>query len=120
MPTPVLHNSSLYQRLFLQNPDYNFIKTFGCLCFHSFAPKLLINFKQKPFHVCSWLFLTTQGIPILTPIIGIVYISRHVVFDKSKFSCESSTIHNFKLQIDQLNHSPQLTTFPAVYQTMSR
>ena len=33
MPTPLLANQSSYEILFKHLPDYNFLKTFGCLCY---------------------------------------------------------------------------------------
>lgn len=61
---------------------------------------------------CGFIGYSSQhkGYRCLHQSTGKVYISRHIVLDESKFSFEnSSTSHNFKLQIDQLNHYLQCT-----------
>jgi hypothetical protein len=44
LPTPLLQNKSLFEKLFNQIPDYKFLKVFGCACFrpynsHKFSPR---------------------------------------------------------------------------------
>jgi hypothetical protein len=53
MPALFLQNKSPFECLFRHTPDYNFLRTFGCLCF----PFLRLYHAHKldffPPHVCS-------------------------------------------------------------------
>lgn len=88
--TPVLQNKSPFQILNNQIPDYDALRTFGCLCFASVHPSDKFHsraiksvFLGYPFHQ-KWyklLDLTTHT----------VFISRHVVFHEHVFPYLSSS-----------------------------
>lgn len=47
LPTPVLDNKSPYEKLTTKLPDYNFLKSFGCLCYSSTSPKSRHKFDPR-------------------------------------------------------------------------
>lgn len=84
MPTPVLHNSNPYQKISSKEPDYNFIKTFGCLCFLFFRTKPQISIDLRFILAClSRIVSNIEDIVASTT--GKVYLPRHVVFDDQYF-----------------------------------
>ena len=86
LPSPVIHNKSLFEALFHQLPDYNFLKVFGCACW----PHLRLydthklDFRSK---LCVFLgySLRYKGYRCLYVPIGCIYIACNVVFDESVF-----------------------------------
>jgi histone deacetylase 1/2 len=52
MPTLVLQNTSLFECLFHRTPDYNFLRTFGCLCFPFLRPYHAhkLDFWSSPYY----------------------------------------------------------------------
>jgi hypothetical protein len=38
LPTPLLKNKSPFEKFFSRNPDYKFLKKFGCACFPNLRP----------------------------------------------------------------------------------
>lgn len=47
LPTPVLSNQSLYQKLFKMPPNYLKLRTFGCLCFPWLRPYAPDKFQNR-------------------------------------------------------------------------
>jgi len=52
MPTLVLQNTSLFECLFRRTPNYNFLRTFGCLCFPFLRPYHAhkLDFRSSPYY----------------------------------------------------------------------
>jgi histone deacetylase 1/2 len=61
MPTLVLQNKSPFECLFHRTSDYDFLRTFRCLCFPFF----------RPFHAHKLDFYSS-------PYMFLVYISSHL------------------------------------------
>jgi histone deacetylase 1/2 len=82
LPSKVLNYETPFERLFNQNPDYSFLRTFGCAVWPNLRPynsrKLAFQSKQCVFIGYSTLH---KGYKCLDPKEGRVYISRDVVFD---------------------------------------
>lgn len=92
LPTPVLKNLSPFQKLFNQDPDYSFLRVFGCLCFPNLRPynKHKLSFQSTPTiflgyaphhkgYICyDWKDRRT-------------YISRDVIFHETDFPFASSS-----------------------------
>ncbi|KAG8496407.1 hypothetical protein CXB51_009171 [Gossypium anomalum] len=77
--------TSLYQRLFGHTPTYDHLRVFGCCCFSHLQPFVYhkLDFRSQP---STFLGYSPQhkGYFCLTPD-GKFIISRHVVFDESRF-----------------------------------
>lgn len=86
MPTPVLRKDTPLHRLFKVQPNYDFLRIFGCACWPSlrkynthkleFRSKLCVFLGYSPMH---------KGYKCLDRSTGRIYISRDVVFDESCF-----------------------------------
>ncbi|KAJ6969913.1 hypothetical protein NC653_034466 [Populus alba x Populus x berolinensis] len=95
MPTHVLQNKSPFACLFHRTPDYNFLRTFGCLCFPFLRPYHAhkLDFRSSP---CVFLGYSSShlGYRCLDLEFGRVYVSRHVCFHECVFpfkKCEQVT-----------------------------
>jgi hypothetical protein len=92
LPTPVLNNDSPFFKLFGKDPDYTSLRSFGCLCYPLLRPYASnkLSFRSKP---CIFLGYATNhhGYRCLEPQTQKVYISRHVVFDESKFPAKGTS-----------------------------
>ena len=85
-PTHVLDNLSPYFKLFVEAPNYSFLRSFGCACYPLLRPytkhKLAFHSKQ-----CIFLGYSSQhhGYRFLDPVSQNIYMSRIVAFDKVNF-----------------------------------
>jgi hypothetical protein len=90
LPSPVIHNKSLFEILFHQLPDYNFLKVFGCACWPHLRPYNThkLDFRSK---LCVFLgySLRYKGYRCLHVPTGRIYIARNVVFDEFVFPLRS-------------------------------
>ena len=85
LPTPVLSNISPFQKLFNTLPNYQKLRTFGCLCFpwlRPYAPNKLQD-RSLPCIFVGY-SLTQSAYQCLEPISGRLYISRHVRFNETE------------------------------------
>ncbi|KAM1873468.1 hypothetical protein ACFX13_007300 [Malus domestica] len=86
LPSKVLGFMSPYQKLFLKEPDYSFLKTFGCACFPYLRP---YNNNKLQFRSTKCVFLgyslNHQGYRCLDISTNRIFLSRHVVFDEGNF-----------------------------------
>jgi hypothetical protein len=93
LPTPVLNNESPFSKLFGKQPDYTFLKSFGCLCYPLLRPYAAhkLSFRSKP---CIFLGYVANhyGYRCLEPHSSRIYISRHVVFDEFKFPAKGISL----------------------------
>jgi histone deacetylase 1/2 len=86
MPTPVLNKETPLFRLLKIQPNYEFLRIFGCACWPSlrkynahkleFRSKMCVFLGYSPMH---------KGYKCLDKSTGRIYISRDVVFDESVF-----------------------------------
>ena len=85
LPTPVLNQSSPFEFLYHQKPDYKFLKVFGYACFPYLKP---YNRHKLDFKTSKCLFLGYspfhKGYRYLHPS-GRIYIARRVSFDENSF-----------------------------------
>jgi hypothetical protein len=86
LPTSVLQHQSPYVKLLHKNPDYTFLKVFGCACFPLLRPynshKMMYRSKKCIFlGYCS----NYKGYRCYDPTSKRTIISRHVVFDENTF-----------------------------------
>jgi histone deacetylase 1/2 len=86
LPSKVINQETPFFRLYGRDPDYNFLKTFGCACWPNMRP---YNDKKLEFRSKKCVFLgyshQHKGYKCLEPAAGCVYISRDVVFDEHLF-----------------------------------
>jgi hypothetical protein len=86
MPTPLLNNKSPFEKLFNKILDHTFLKVFGCACFPNLRP-----YNSHKFSSCSkeCVFLGYsqhhKGYKCLHIESSRMYISRDVIFHKSRF-----------------------------------
>ncbi|KAG8493268.1 hypothetical protein CXB51_010719 [Gossypium anomalum] len=85
LPTPVLQGKSPFQVLYGQDPTYDYLRVFGCCCYPYLRPfaSNKLEFRSQP---STFLGYSTQhkGYQCLLPD-GKIVVSRHVVFDETKF-----------------------------------
>lgn len=96
MPTKVLDGISPLQKLYNIKPDYNNLKTFGCLCFPYLKPlnSNKFDYKSKPCTLIG--YCTNQkGYKCIDPS-GRIFISRHVIFDEKIFPYKNSKLKTSK------------------------
>lgn len=93
LPNKKLNNKSPTQILYLKDPSYSLLRVFGCLCF-PLHPSTKINKLQSRSPPCVFLGYPQnhRGLKYYDISSGKIIISRHVVFDESKFPF--SSIHN--------------------------
>lgn len=85
MPTPILNNISPFTKLYGREPNYDFLRTFGCSCFLF----LRLYSKHKfDFHTQKCLMI---GYSLMhkrykcLDSTGKIYVARHVKFNESEF-----------------------------------
>jgi len=86
LPTPKLRMQSPHNKLYKQEPSYDYLRVFDCACYpcrrlyaqHKFDPRSLtcvfIGYSERH-----------KGYRCLLPTTGRVYISRHVIFNENFF-----------------------------------
>lgn len=122
LPTMSLNQHIPYAVLFNQNPDYKFLKVFGCACFPLLRPYNSQKFDFRS-HECLFLGYSTahKGYKCLSPS-GRIFISKDVLFNESKFpyndifspnvSLPSSTIPSSSSSKVTLNTQALPNVFP--------
>lgn len=86
MTTPVLQNTSPYQKLFQTLPNYSKLRTFGCLCYpwlRPYAPNKLKH-RSTPCVFIGY-SLTQSAYLCLDPTTDRVYTSRHERFNETEY-----------------------------------
>jgi hypothetical protein len=82
----VINNDTPFFRLYGQQPDYTFLRSFGCACWPNMRP---YNSKKLAFRSTKCVFLgysnKHKGYKCLDPSVGRIYISRDVIFDEYVF-----------------------------------
>jgi hypothetical protein len=86
MPSRVLQNSTPLETLFHEQPDYGFLRVFGCACWLNLRP---YNNHKLSFRSTQCVFLgyssMHKGYKCLDRATCRIYISRDVVFNESLF-----------------------------------
>lgn len=86
LPSKIIQNDTPYERLLGHEPDYTFLRIFGCACWPNLRP---YNTKKLQFRSKRCVFLgysnSHKGFKCLDPSEGRVYISRDIVFDENIF-----------------------------------
>jgi len=86
LPSKVINDQTPFERLFGHQPDYSFLRTFGCAVWPNLRP---YNSKKLQFRSKRCVFLgynnLHKGFKCLEPNEGRVYISRDVTFDETIF-----------------------------------
>ena len=108
MPTSVLDNRSPFDCLFQWSPDYQFLRTFGCLCFPFLCPynNHKLDFRSSPciFFGYSPSHLGYRCFDIES---HRMYISRHVRFHENVFPFDKS---EQIAQVPSQTHTPSPIT----------
>ena len=86
MPTPTLHLSSPFAKLFESPPNYTKLQVFGCLCYPWLRPysQHKLDSRSTPCVFLSY-FSTQSAYICLDLSISKTYISRHVKFLENSF-----------------------------------
>lgn len=86
LPSQVIGNASLLEKLFDKKPDYSFLRVFGCACWSNLRPfnSHKLSFRSQR---CAFLGYSShhKGYKCLDIASGRVYISRDVIFDETVF-----------------------------------
>lgn len=90
-----LDNKSPYEKLTSRPPDYQWLKSFGCLCYSSTIPKCRYKFESRA-KACVFLGNPSgfKGYKILDLETHTVSISGHVIYHEDVFPFVSSTIRD--------------------------
>lgn len=86
LPTPILSNSTPFQKLFNLSPNYHKLRTFGCLCFPWLRPYAPNKLEQRSLPCVFIGYSMSQSAYLcLHPSSGRVYTSRHVRFNETEY-----------------------------------
>ncbi|KAK9073638.1 hypothetical protein SSX86_007962 [Deinandra increscens subsp. villosa] len=95
MPSRTIGNTTPFHSLYKQNPDYTFLRVFGCQCFPYLRP---YNPHKMDFRSTPCVFLgyspVHHGYRCFDPFTEWVYIARHVRFNEHVFPFQSSSTSN--------------------------
>ena len=86
LPAHVLNDKSSFKVLTGKIPDYNQLKTFGCLCYASTSPKSIHKFDPRD-RACVFLGYHNgiKGYKLLNLENNSIHVSRHVIFHEELF-----------------------------------
>uniref|UniRef100_A0A2N9GND3 Integrase catalytic domain-containing protein n=1 Tax=Fagus sylvatica TaxID=28930 RepID=A0A2N9GND3_FAGSY len=84
-PSPVIQNTTPYERLFGTAPNYSLLKAFGCVCFVLLQPHERTKLQPRS-QLCCFLGygLEEKGYRCYDPVAKRLRVSRHVVFWEHK------------------------------------
>ena len=84
-PSPVVQNTTPYERLFGTAPNYNLLKVFGYVCFVFLQPHKRIKLQPRS-QLCCFLGygLEEKGYRYYDPVAKCLRVSRHLVFWEHK------------------------------------
>ena len=86
LPSPVLHHISPLQALFKQQPRYEKLRSFGCLCFPLMKPYNTNKFQKKSVPCIFVGYSTSQSAYLCLHLQSQrIYTSKHVTFDESVY-----------------------------------
>lgn len=86
LPNPIFENKIPSEVLFQRAPDYSFLKPFSCACFSNFMASFATKLQLRSIQ-CVFLGFATnyKGYLCVDPILGQVYVSRHVCFHENHY-----------------------------------
>lgn len=86
MPTPLLEESTPFQKLYDKDPDYFDLKPFGCLCYVSSLERDETKFDNRA-HKAIFLgyVLGMKGYKVYIPVQHKFAVSRHIKFIENVF-----------------------------------
>uniref|UniRef100_A0A2N9I8J5 Reverse transcriptase Ty1/copia-type domain-containing protein n=1 Tax=Fagus sylvatica TaxID=28930 RepID=A0A2N9I8J5_FAGSY len=84
-PSPIIQNTTPYERLFGTAPNYSLLKVFGCVCFVLLQPHERTKLQPRS-QLCCFLGygLEEKGYRCYDPVAKRLRVSRHVVFWEHK------------------------------------
>uniref|UniRef100_A0A2N9HR29 Integrase catalytic domain-containing protein n=1 Tax=Fagus sylvatica TaxID=28930 RepID=A0A2N9HR29_FAGSY len=104
-PSPVIQNTTPYERLFGTAPNYSLLKVFGCVCFVLLQPHKRTKLQPRS-QLCCFLGygLEEKGYCCYDPVAKRLRVSRHVVFWEHKmfYSLPLFSAGNSDSQVDPL------------------
>uniref|UniRef100_A0A2N9HA53 non-specific serine/threonine protein kinase n=1 Tax=Fagus sylvatica TaxID=28930 RepID=A0A2N9HA53_FAGSY len=104
-PSPVIQNTTPYERLFGTAPNYSLLKVFGCVCFVLLQPHERTKLQPRS-QLCCFLGygLEEKGYRCYDPVAKRLRVSRHVVFWEHKmfYSLPLFSAGNSDSQVDPL------------------
>uniref|UniRef100_A0A2N9IAW0 Reverse transcriptase Ty1/copia-type domain-containing protein n=1 Tax=Fagus sylvatica TaxID=28930 RepID=A0A2N9IAW0_FAGSY len=104
-PSPVIQNTTPYERLFGTAPNYSLLKVFGCVCFVLLQPHERTKLQPRS-QLCCFLGygLEEKGYRCYDPVAKRLRVSRHVVFWEHKmfYSLPLFSVGNSDSQADPL------------------
>ncbi|XP_060669960.1 retrovirus-related Pol polyprotein from transposon RE1 isoform X3 [Ziziphus jujuba] len=110
LPSPVLDNETPYFRLYSNNPDYNHLRVFGCLCY-AHLPSSDRNKLTAQSARCAFLGYASdrKGYLCYDPLARRIRISRNVVFVENIYffqhvSDSSTSSSSYLPNFDQLEN----------------
>jgi hypothetical protein len=114
MPTPVLSNRSPFVTLFNCQPNYNFLRVFGCACWPNLRPYNKNKFQPRSIQ-CLFLGYSPQhkGYKCLHLPTKRLYISRDVIFNEEIFPCQQNPL----IQTPATPTSSQNNSLPTIIHT---
>ena len=111
MTTPILQHKSPYEVLFNIKPDYNLLRTFGCLCYPYLRPyvphKLSARSKQCIFLGYSSFHIGYRCLSLST---NRLYISRNVIFEESIYPYSPTFTPSHNKSTGILGSSPKISS----------
>jgi hypothetical protein len=117
-PSPVVQNTTLYERLFGTAPNYSLLKVFGCVCFVLLQPHEPTKLQPRSQLCCFLSYgLEEKGYQCYDPVVKRLRVSRHVVFWEHKmfYSLPSFSAGNDDSQADPLpNLFPEIPSLELV------
>ena len=112
MPTPLLKYSSPYKLLFNCDPDYRFLRTFGCMCYpylQHYAVTKLDSRSERCVFVGYSAF--HHGYRCISMVSGRLYISRDVIFTEDVYPFANASING--IQSTESPHQTQSILGPS-------
>ena len=116
MPTPLLKYSSPYKLLFNCDPDYRFLRTFGCMCYpylRHYAVTKLDSRSERCVFVGYSAF--HHGYRCISMVSGRLYISRDVIFTEDVYPFANASING--IQSTESPHQTQKNPYSLTKET---
>lgn len=90
LPSPVLNNLSPFEKLFGKQPNYAFLKVFGCACYPHLRPYNSHKYTLRS-ECCVFIGYSNKhkGYRCLSPKTGRIFVVVNVIFDESSFPYET-------------------------------
>jgi hypothetical protein len=110
LPSSILGNVSPFFKLYNKGPDYSLLRSFGCSCFPLLRPYSTHKLMFRSKH-CIFLGYSSnqRGYRCLDPLSRKVYVSRHVVFDETRFPAKEDNLSPLA-PVDSVSYVP----FPGI------